>query len=335
MRPRPRVAARSVTSASPAAISIIELTGDFDGVVAALGVQTSIGRHALITVRGRNGSVVDECVLARASTNVSYLMPHGSPFVVQRVLETLGELGFEVGPADGIGPAVPMGAETDDPLEALMLQTLARAASPLAVDLLLDQPRRWREATGLSEEDRLRAHRLNRLVTPPRVVVAGRPNVGKSTLSNRLLGRPMSIASDEMGTTRDYTSALIDLGGLVVEWRDTAGLRESTDPLEQEAMAQTRQCLQEADVLVVLSEPGGAPPELPREAEIAVLNKCDLAADAAATSGQLRISAATGEGVPQLVKAIRQHLVTDADLAHPRPWLFDPRLSETLHRTRR
>jgi GTP1/Obg family GTP-binding protein len=117
--------------------------------------------------------------------------------------------------------------EASDRFEALMLAALARAQSPLAIDLLLDQPRRWRRIRRarrqLSEEDLARSTRLNRLIEPPVAVLAGQPNVGKSTLSNALLGRAMSIAYDMPGTTRDYTAGWIDLAGLVVSWHDTPG----------------------------------------------------------------------------------------------------------------
>src|SRR5690606_37975884 len=100
-------------------------------------------------------------------------------------------------------------------IEADMLATITAASSPAAVDRLLDQPQRWREALAQNDLDlphilNLTA-RLDRLIHPATVVLVGKPNVGKSTLTNHMLGRSVSLVADLPGTTRDWVAGLAEL----------------------------------------------------------------------------------------------------------------------------
>jgi small GTP-binding protein len=251
--------------------------------------------------------------------------------VVQRLLARLRELG--VAGSDGEDLALPSRAlypEAADDIEALTLLALSRATSPLAVDLLLDQPRRRRAFTeAVTASDQARSQRLNRLITPPLVALVGAPNVGKSTLTNALHGRAVSITADLAGTTRDYTAARIDLGGLVVDWHDTPGVRASDDAIEQRAIALARRLLHRADLIIAMRDPEHDWPalaDLPRPADLLVMNKVDAARRGARPEGALLVSALRGEGLELLVATVRDRLVQPADLANPRPWLFDRRL---------
>ena len=155
------------------------------------------------------------------------------------------------------------------------------------------------------------------------VVVAGPANVGKSTLSNVLIGRSMSIASDRPGTTRDYTAGRINLGGLVVDWYDTPGQRAGGDEIEREARELARPLIVGADCLVAMTDHEQPWPQLPRDPDLRVANKHDLGDR---DDADLSISAATGAGIAELVTAVRDRLVRPDDLAHTGPWLFDRRL---------
>jgi tRNA modification GTPase len=154
----------------------------------------------------------------------------------------------------------------------------------------------------------------------------GTPNVGKSTLSNALLGRSMSITLDAPGTTRDYTTGLIDLAGLVVRWHDTPGLRETDDEVEAMAIDLARGLLANADLIVALTDAETEWPALPREADMRVASKCDLARR---DDADLCVSAVTGEGLAELAAAVRDRLVPPDDLRHPGPWMFDAELTST------
>ncbi len=309
------------TASQPGAIAILQLDGD---VALVLGAVTGIARWPAGRARLTNLADVDRGLAVRLTDTVAQLMPHGGPRVVQRLVAWLVDRGVELVGPDDVAPERVF-PEAADRFEALALAAVARAASPIAVDLLLDQPSRWRTAATARNPDVERARRLNRLIDPPLVVVAGPANVGKSTLSNTLVGRSMSIAADRPGTTRDYTSGRIDLAGVVVDWHDTPGLRDSSDPIEAEAVEIALALIARADMVIALTDHQEPWPELPRPADLRVANKCDLG-DRGHDGGDLSISAATGAGIAELVLAIRDRLVPPEDINHGGAWLFDRRL---------
>lgn len=146
------------------------------------------------------------------------------------------------------------------------------------------------------------------------VVLVGEPNVGKSSLLNSLAGEPVAIVTDIPGTTRDTVRCELVLDGVPVHVTDTAGLRESSDPVERIGMERAREAARGADVLVVMTEAGrpgprgipqGLPSGVPR---IEVESKADLLTDSAAApaEGVLRVSAHDGTGLAALRAAILQ-----------------------------
>ncbi len=142
------------------------------------------------------------------------------------------------------------------------------------------------------------------------VAIAGPPNVGKSTLVNQLARREVAIVSPHAGTTRDVIEVQLDLDGYPVTVIDTAGIRETEDPVEQEGVRRARARAAEADLVLWLTDradkvgahEGATPVWLVR-------NKVDL--DGARSGGpgggphpQFRISAARGDGIPELIAAL-------------------------------
>ncbi len=144
-----------------------------------------------------------------------------------------------------------------------------------------------------------------------RVVIAGRPNTGKSSLFNLLLREERAIVTELPGTTRDVLEGWIDVRGIPVRLFDTAGLRETTDRIESEGVGRARGKLDQAD-LVLLVIDGSKPPrdedktlldqtrELPR---IVVVNKSDLKPAFAPQKGWVKASALTGAGLHKLEEA--------------------------------
>jgi tRNA modification GTPase len=143
-----------------------------------------------------------------------------------------------------------------------------------------------------------------------KVAIIGSPNVGKSSLFNRLVSRDRAIVTDVPGTTRDTLSETIDLEGVPVFLTDTAGLRETTDTIESLGIERTQRAIVDADlVLEVIDASDAVGAQVNQEGDrssIRVLNKCDLGvADGfVSEKDSVRISALTGEGIESLRTAI-------------------------------
>src|SRR5262245_2078278 len=139
------------------------------------------------------------------------------------------------------------------------------------------------------------------------VAIAGPPNVGKSTLMNQLARREVAIVSPHAGTTRDIIEVQLDLDGYPVTVIDTAGIRETDDPVEQEGVRRARARAAEADLVLWLSDSGDAGIERDGAAPVwTVRNKIDLTASGQplAEQGRFHISASRGDGVPELITAL-------------------------------
>jgi tRNA modification GTPase len=142
------------------------------------------------------------------------------------------------------------------------------------------------------------------------LALCGAPNAGKSSLMNRLLGTERSIVNATPGTTRDTIEAGASLGGYPFRIIDTAGLRETEDPVEQEGVRRARKAAQDADLRIHLvdASTAGASVQPLFEDELLLLNKIDLIGNAAPHSPArgLGISCKTGEGIEDLVQVIVQ-----------------------------
>jgi tRNA modification GTPase len=136
-------------------------------------------------------------------------------------------------------------------------------------------------------------------------VIAGPPNVGKSTLMNALAGRDVAITSPFAGTTRDPIEVFLDLRGYPVVLVDTAGIRETDDPVEREGVARALRRAAHADLTLWLNDARAASPPIPEGDALIVRTKVDLLKTAPSPeSVQFAISAKTGEGVDKLLDAI-------------------------------
>jgi tRNA modification GTPase len=153
------------------------------------------------------------------------------------------------------------------------------------------------------------------------VVIVGKPNVGKSSLFNRLLGQDRVIVSEEPGTTRDVVDGLVGIDGVVLKIHDTAGLEDAPGETGREAVRRARAALAEADLALVvldasadstredisiLEETSGRP-------RLVVANKTDLA-DAASEGSSLDVALAPGEACVQVSALTGRGLVELKDL---------------------
>jgi tRNA modification GTPase len=142
------------------------------------------------------------------------------------------------------------------------------------------------------------------------VVLAGRPNVGKSSLLNRLAGEERAIVTPIPGTTRDALRESVQIAGVPLVLVDTAGLRVTSDVVEQLGVERTRRELEQADVVLAIYEAGGNTTplaSLPADAaRVDVYNKIDLLPGFAAPEAAVAVSAKTGEGLERLRQAVLQ-----------------------------
>jgi tRNA modification GTPase len=161
-----------------------------------------------------------------------------------------------------------------------------------------------READGVAAAERIREGF--------EVVIVGAPNVGKSTLLNQLAGREAAITSEFAGTTRDVIEVRMEVAGLAVTFLDTAGLRETSDPLERIGIERARSRAEAADIRVFLLSGGDKPDLMVRDGDLLVEGKAD---QRPAVGDRLAVSGLTGAGVSELMFHIGetlQHRVASA-----------------------
>jgi tRNA modification GTPase len=160
-----------------------------------------------------------------------------------------------------------------------------------------------------------------------RLTILGKPNVGKSSLFNRLLAAERAIVTEIPGTTRDVLTETIDLAGIPLRLADTAGVRETSDQVEKIGVRRSMEAVSEADITLVVLDGSrpldgddehvlGKTKDLPR---LVLINKTDLPEVAQVPSngvGPIRVSATTGAGFAELKQAIQDFLLDRrADLA--------------------
>ena len=151
------------------------------------------------------------------------------------------------------------------------------------------------------------------------VVIAGRPNVGKSSLLNALLKEKRAIVTSIPGTTRDTIEEIVNLKGIPVNLIDTAGIRDTEDIVEREGINKTKDKLREADLILYMIDERGLEADdlkvaegLPRQKSLFVINKIDIITDKRAleikgslpTEGVLSISLKKNDGIEELKDAI-------------------------------
>lgn len=164
-----------------------------------------------------------------------------------------------------------------------------------------------------------------------RVVIAGKPNVGKSSLLNGLLGKKRAIVTEIPGTTRDVIEEWISIKGIPVKLSDTAGIREAKDVIEKIGIEMTKEILQGADLILLVVDGSRGIDEddwkvykdLPEEKTLVVVNKLDLpcvrltaqdAGEMFRSLGAVGISAKTGMGLDDLEESIWEVLVSKKEV---------------------
>ena len=171
------------------------------------------------------------------------------------------------------------------------------------------------------------SYRLGRLIRSGiRLALIGRPNVGKSSVFNRLLGKDRAIVTHLPGTTRDTLSEVFSINGIPVELIDTAGIRETEDMIEKLGVERTRAAIADADFVIAIVEAHHNPDaeeiqffaQLP--IQLLVINKCDLGVELADETIQqlapakpsVQMSALTGQGLDKLRELLHASFTSGA-----------------------
>jgi tRNA modification GTPase len=286
-----------------------------------------------------SGDVADEVVVAVKQTEpVPWLEVHGhgGREVVRFLTELFHEQGLQLCSwEDFLGKTNPDGLSVEAAIALTQAVTLRTAR------ILLDQQQgafrraleaiqqalERREITAAEEGLRRLARyaAVGRHLTQPwRVVVAGAPNVGKSSLVNALAGYQRSIVAATPGTTRDVVTTRLALDGWVIELADTAGQRSEAEALEEQGIRRARATIAAADLCLWLLDASAPPPLLyppsnwkeSKGGEVVVqyvINKCDLppAWDASSIPDAVRVSARTGAGLAELCATVIARLIPD------------------------
>ncbi len=341
---RPSLLATLMTPRGRGAVATIAIHGDHALVDREIGAifraangrpisQQALGR----IVFGKWGSeAAEDVVLCRIDAENLEIHCHGGETAAKRILEDWRKVRTEVIAWDA------MIHVTTDLLDAELQTCLSRAATWRAAERLLQQAdgrlqtafeslqqRDWsvsgRKTAQATINDLLRWSEWGLHLTQPwKVVLTGRPNVGKSSLINALLGYARSIVFDQPGTTRDVVTAVTAFDGWPVELSDTAGLRDEAENLEAAGIERARKQMVDADLVVVVDDgetrnEGEAWEILKEQAfslhlrrsPLLVANKSDVAGKwgSGVPASVQRVSAKTGAGVDKLQRAIMQQLV--------------------------
>jgi small GTP-binding protein len=245
-----------------------------------------------VVVLAADGSWVDVCL-------------HGGAWVIESTLALAEREGFQIVDGDAV-PDLALD-DAEDLLEREMLAHLSQARTEAAIRLLLAQPELWRNKTGKVDPD---DRTLWRLLNPPLVAIIGEPNVGKSTLANRLFGQQRSITADQPGTTRDWVGEMADINGLAVTLVDTPGIRQSEDSIERAAIAASREKIMASDLAILVLDATREPTtRINHPGALVAINKIDQPAEWDFQSIQaVRISAKIGRGVEELCDEIHRRL---------------------------
>ncbi len=336
--PTKSTVAAILTPTGRGAIATIAIDGpDAAGIVEKLFVPATsrpfIARPHGDIVYGRWSSSNEDLIVCRRDTDRVEVHCHGGVAASRAIIDSLVAAGCA-----SLSWQEFVAREESNRIRVAARVALAECRTPRTAEILLDQyqgalaqaiceidsllERRHTDVARQSLELLISRSRLGlHLAAPWQVVIAGPPNVGKSSLINAVLGYERAIVFDQPGTTRDVVTALTAFDGWPVEICDTAGLGDSRDPLELAGISKAHQQLDRADLIVLVfdrSQSWTRDQQTladPFPGALAVHNKLDLCSVAALSEFQpsrpkgIDVSALTGERLPDLISAITSRLV--------------------------
>ena len=345
----------------PRHATLVRITGDetFDrAVVTWFRAPASYTGEDVVEISAHGSPVLLQSIVRRAMETGARLAEPGE-FTLRAYLSGRIDLVQAEAVNDLVNAVTPLQARSAfDQLEGTLTERIRRIDRELfelsaSLEASLDFPEEGyhfiapgsvAEAIGrvaASIHELLEGARTGRLIREgAQVVIVGRPNVGKSTLFNALVGAGRAIVTDIPGTTRDLLTERADVAGIPVTFVDTAGIRlDAADVVETEGVGRATQAARVADlVLVVIDGSTGVTASDATVMEttgafnrIIVANKCDLPAfNDPASENAVRVSAVSGEGLPALRSAIAAAL--GADLLRDSPALTNLRHASLMER---
>ena len=345
--------ATKLTGDLPAAIAVIEIQGPLVDTWLSENWNPAHGSPLLSLNTIRYGNLAtsqqasESVVVCKTAPQRAEIHCHGGSLAASCILDSLQQHGFLIQSTSQW-----LSQHQPDEIRAQAAHTLLHAKTLKTTRILLDQfngalsnafqrieslidQGNWtdaqRELQALQQWESLGSH----LTNPYTVLLCGPPNVGKSSLLNRLLGYQRAIVHEQAGTTRDLLAEESSIGGWPVRLLDSAGVRQTHDGIEQAGIERAIDASREADLILLLVDPSqGWTDEHERLAEALQTNisKCkivqtkyDMLADTTqapsirrsetsdatneATNEATIVSAKTGEGIEELMKRIQTWLV--------------------------
>ncbi len=257
-------------------------------------VEFTTGKILLTTIQSGD-KTIDQVTIGCEDNNTFAINCHGNPLIVEEIMQLLRQYGVELLTAEQLLHKTSTGNNTIA-LEAkltlpkvktlegtrIILNQIDSGLTASAKSWLKDQP----ENIAVQTQNIIDKSKIAKLIIyGSRIVLAGPPNTGKSTLLNQLCGRQKAIVADIKGTTRDWVSANCQIGSLAVELIDTAGLDEKlADKIGKAAQQKTTELINQADIVLLVldnSEPANQIDKsftniLVNKKILMVLNKSDL-----------------------------------------------------------
>ncbi len=333
--------AAMMTAKINAAISSIHITGsEAEKILAQIFLPAKklnlfqTGKTILGHIRD-DDVLIDEVIIGCENDDYFTINCHGNPLIVEQILKCLKKHGVEIVSPQEIISQTGNRPVAYDPGPERALTLAARIAITQTKTLLgakiinyqltgglaavFEQWKKQKDRALIKSQAKQILHNsaaAMKIIYGVRIVLAGEPNVGKSTLLNTLCGKDKAIVSDIPGTTRDWVSGHIQTPAMEMELIDTAGLCKSlSSPIDAEAQRRTRHLLKSADMVLYMRCKDNNTPDFGAVSVLEVFNKADILQPPPRV---LAISAKTGTGIDILLDEIEIKLgVKDFNFRQP------------------
>ncbi len=331
-----------ITGETPSAISVIELSGPASSAWIDRHWTPAKSLSGLTMDAIRYGefhcdqAVGESIIVCRTSENRYELHCHGGKLAAQSILNMMAAEGIVIETYENWCER-----NCDDPLIAQATMGLVKAKTIRTSRILLDQQKgasvralkqidaailqgEMQLARRLADEIRIWNDLGLHLIEPFEILLCGPPNVGKSSLLNRLLGYQRAIVHEQAGTTRDMLAEETSIDGWPVRIQDSAGIRTAGDVIEKEGVRRAIHASRTADLQLILVDPAeGWTTEhqhlldlnpsrsliVETKSDVRLENKTCSNPRAEANIRPIRVSSVSGEGIPELLQAISKRLV--------------------------